>query len=1302
MSVQKDAPMIHRHLALFRPSVGLFLVVALVVGGQARFGAAADAPLAAKLLAETKLPGGLVVHVGCGDGETTHGFYRSESFRVHGLDTDPANVEKARKRIIATGDYGNVCIDRWNGSNLPYVDNMVNLLVVEQPGTVSRTEMLRVLVPEGTAYVKQGGNWTKFVKPRPKTIDDWTHFLHDPTGNAVAHDDVVGPPRHLQWVGSPRWSRHHDRMASMSALVSAAGRLFSIRDEGSRVSIQMPPKWTVVARDAFNGTVLWKKPIPVWQNHLWPLKSGPTQLARRLVATRDRVFVTLGYEAPLTMLDATTGKTLKTYKNTKSTEEIILVDGTLYLVVNPHRLELAQYKPEFNTGDQGRVAREFQWDEKPRRIVAIEAESGKLLWEKKTKVAPLSLSSDGERIYYHDGDKVVCVSGKDGKDVWSSQPAGRRRSVTFNFGPRVVIYKDVVLYAGGDRTMKSFDSKTGKLLWSAPHDRSGYQSPEDLLIAGGVVWSAPTTSGRDSGVYTGRNPRTGKVVASFGPKVDTYWFHHRCYLAKATDKFIMPSRTGIEFVDFNKKEWQIHHWVRGGCLYGVMPCNGLLYAPPHNCACYPEAKLYGFNALAPASGTRALPKKLSDADRLTRGPAFGAKIETGKQGDDWPVYRHDLERSGFTKSQVGAKLQTAWDVKLSGKLTSPVIAGGHVFVAQVNAHTVYALDEQTGKVDWQYTTGGRVDSPPTYVDGRVVFGSADGSVYCLRAADGALIWRFRAAPLDRRLMSFEQLESVWPVHGSVLVQKGIVSVVAGRSSFLDGGLRYMQIDLKTGRKISETNFNDRDPTTGKPLQDNIKILQMPVGLPDILCSKGENLFMRSQIFSPDGFRPEVGPNSGNTVDQTTVQAGSEQHLFAPMGFLDDTWFHRSYWVYGRSFAGGHNGYYQAGRFAPSGRILVFDDEFVYGYGRKPQYLKWTTTLEHQLFATSKTPPVVDPKLLRRGRRTPMVRVRKSKSLDPTGKTIIVEAWVKPARPGGVILAHGGPARGYALILRQGKPQFVVRRNSKTFSATANEKIVGKWTHLVGVLNDKKKVQIYVNGKLATSWDIPGLITENPAQALEVGADDGGPVGNYRSPNGFAGLIDEVRVFHGTMTAADIKARVGNPNAKTPATAMLVLSMSFGKNAQDASGKKNHGRIELARIVAGRIGNAAQFQRRGGGRRAGSFVKHKWTEDVPLYVRAMVLAGDTLFIAGPPDMIDEEQTFAQLKAGDKKVEAKLAAQDRALNGKDGGRLWAVSKATGKKLGEVRLPNLPTWDGMAAAHGSLFVTTVDGRVLRIRGN
>ncbi|MBT6156289.1 MAG: PQQ-binding-like beta-propeller repeat protein [Planctomycetaceae bacterium] len=1289
-------------------SAGTLIAIALLIPalGNSTQLKAADAATPATVqatLGETDLPGGFVVHVGCADGSTTHAFYRGPSFRVHGLDTDPANVTAARKRIVEAGDYGNVSIALWNGTTLPYVDNMVNLLVVESAEKLTREEMLRVLTPNGTAYVKRNGEWSHFVKPRPKNIDEWTHFLHDPTGNAVAHDDVVGPPRHLQWLGSPRWSRHHDRMASMSALVAAGGRLFSIRDEGSRVSIQLPPKWTVIARDAFNGTVLWKKPIPVWQNHLWPLKSGPTQLARRLVATDSRVFVTLGYQAPLSVLDAKTGKTIRTYENTKTTEEILHVNGVLFLLVNPKQLELAEYKPKLNVGDQGRVAREFAWNEQPRNVMAVDAETGELLWQKESKVAPLSLSADGERVYFHDGEKVVCLNGKDGKPVWSSEPASRRRNVTFNFGPRLVVYKDVVLFAGGDKVMRSLDSKTGKLLWTAPHDPSGYQSPQDLLVASGTVWSAPTTRTADSGIYTGRNPRTGDVIAKFGPKVDTYWFHHRCYLAKATDKFLLPSRTGVEFVDFDKEDWEIHHWVRGGCLYGIMPCNGLLYAPPHNCACYPEAKLYGFNALAPASKSRAIPKNIPEGVRLERGPAFGEAIEVAGQpgASDWPLYRHDLSRSGFTKTNVSAKLETAWDIKLGGRLTSPVIADGKVYVAQIDAHTITALNESSGQIDWRYTVGGRVDSPPSIVDGRVLFGSADGSVYCLRAADGELIWRYRAAPLDRRLMSFEQLESVWPVHGSVLVKKGVVTVVAGRSNFIDGGLRYMQLDVKTGRKIRETVLDEIDPETGKNLQTRIQTLQMGVALPDVLSSDGENIFMRSQQFDAEGKRGDIGPVSGNTVDQTSSQAGTGIHLFAPMGFLDDSWFHRSYWVYGKNFAGGHNGYYQAGRFAPSGRILVVDDDMVYGYGRKPQYLKWTTTLEHQLFATSKEPPIVDPKLLRRGKTAPMIRVAKSKTLDPTGKSIVVEAWVKAAGPNGVILAHGGPVDGYALVVRNGQPRFVVRRNSEMFSATANQKIVGKWAHLVGVL-DKKQARIYLNGKLARTWTIPGLLTKNPQQGLEVGADDQGAVGQYRSPNGFNGLIDDVKLFHGTVNDEEIAARANNPAAEPPETAALVLSYSFNDgSATDASPKKNHGKIESARAVVGKLGKAMKFQSRGGAKTSGSFVQHKWTEDVPVYVRAMVLANKTLFIAGPPDTIDEEETFAQLRDGDESVDRKLAAQSQALAGDDGGRLWAVSATTGEKLGEIRLPHLPVWDGMAAANGSLFLTMLDGRVIRIQG-
>jgi hypothetical protein len=276
----------------------------------------------------------------------------------------------------------------------------------------------------------------------------------------------------------------------------------------------------------------------------------------------------------------------------------------------------------------------------------------------------------------------------------------------------------------------------------------------------------------------------------------------------------------------------------------------------------------------------------------------------------------------------------------------------------VDEHRVLCLDAASGRTRWAFSAGGRIDSPPTLWKGRVIFGSADGRVTSLRASDGALDWRFRAAPVDLRHMAMEQLESAWPVHGSPLVVEDVVHVVAGRSVFMDGGLRYLRLDARTGKLLGELRMDDKDPETGRNLQDRLKTLQMPVGLADVLSSDGKQVFLRSQKFSLEGERLGIGPNSGDAAEQAAPQKGSEAHVFAPFGFLDDSWFHRSYWVFGRSFAGGHNGYYQAGKVAPAGQILVHDEKTVYAYGRKPEYLKWTTTLEHQLTSVDKDAPIV--------------------------------------------------------------------------------------------------------------------------------------------------------------------------------------------------------------------------------------------------------------------------------------------------------------------------------------------------------
>jgi hypothetical protein len=74
------------------------------------------------------------------------------------------------------------------GSQLPYVDDAVNLMFVEDQGDISVDEIDRVLGPLGVAYIKDQATWTKREKSWPAEIDEWTHYLHDSTNNAVADD----------------------------------------------------------------------------------------------------------------------------------------------------------------------------------------------------------------------------------------------------------------------------------------------------------------------------------------------------------------------------------------------------------------------------------------------------------------------------------------------------------------------------------------------------------------------------------------------------------------------------------------------------------------------------------------------------------------------------------------------------------------------------------------------------------------------------------------------------------------------------------------------------------------------------------------------------------------------------------------------------------------------------------------------------------------------------------------------------------------------------------------------------------
>jgi len=848
--------------------------------------------------------GGLVVHVGCGNGEFTATLCDGRKYLVHGLDADAANVEKARAHLGELGLHGTATVEHFDGRHLPYVDNLVNLLIANDPGDVSMDEVMRVLTPGGVAMI--GG--TETVKPRPEQFDDWTHWLYDAGNNAVSRDKAVGVSRSLQWTMPPLSGRHHNLLPSVAAMVSAGGRLYCIIDEAP-VGVRGPGgKWSLVARDAFNGLFLWRRPMTEWGWQHWSdvqvgglmRFKGPDQLYRRLVAAGDVVYVTLGFRQPVVALDGATGETIRVYQGTENTAAICHRDGTLFLTRNV----------------AGRVP--------GKDLLAVDAETGRILWQRKGFTGITSrgdelkaftdayLTVGDEHVFFLDRDDVVALDIETGQTAWTHPRPAMRMDVfghyDFNFANFcTLVYHQGRLFLGQidptavnlngwqqkDLALLALDAASGKKLWEHTGMTLAHFTPPDLFVRGGLVW----TLEKETVALCGLDVQTGEVRRRYPVKEMLVGHHHRCYRNKATARFYLAGEEGIEYIDFDSGTLDVHHWLRGACGYGLMPANGLIYMPTHACGCHNNVKLNGFFALSSRKPRSTRQPTATTRKRLEEGPAFGRSVvsdtATSDVVEDWPVYKHDNRRSNHARTDVPTRLRKRWEQPLAGQLTPPIIAGNRVFVASPTSNAVYCLNADSGERRWQFITDGPVDTPPTYHAGRLLFGTRGGSVYALDPHDGALIWRFRAAPDDLRLTAFGRLESLWPVHGSVLVLDDRVYCVAGRSMHLDTGLYVYVLDLPTGKVLQHANLKADIGPKGE--------LGGAV-LPDLLVGDENGITMRQMRFDPEDIANHVTAAGGSFL---RVNDG---------GLLDATWINNNFWRYGPA----------------QGQMLVFDGTTAFG------------------------------------------------------------------------------------------------------------------------------------------------------------------------------------------------------------------------------------------------------------------------------------------------------------------------------------------------------------------------------------
>ena len=128
---------------------------------------------------------------------------------------------------------------------------------------------------------------------------------------------------------------------------------------------------------------------------------------------------------------------------------------------------------------------------------------------------------------------------------------------------------------------------------------------------------------------------------------------------------------------------------------------------------------------------------------------------------DWPMFRHDLQHTGYSASPAPSTNQTLWNYTTGGFVSSsPAVADGKVYVGSYDNNT-YCFDAATGAKVWNFTTGGNMHSSPAVADGKVYACSYDRKVYCLNALTGASIWNFTTGD---------------EVHGSPAVADGTVYI----------------------------------------------------------------------------------------------------------------------------------------------------------------------------------------------------------------------------------------------------------------------------------------------------------------------------------------------------------------------------------------------------------------------------------------------------------------------------------------------------------------------------------------------
>ncbi|WP_417392113.1 PQQ-binding-like beta-propeller repeat protein [Gimesia sp.] len=191
-----------------------------------------------------------------------------------------------------------------------------------------------------------------------------------------------------------------------------------------------------------------------------------------------------------------------------------------------------------------------------------------------------------------------------------------------------------------------------------------------------------------------------------------------------------------------------------------------------------------------------------------------AVCQAGLQAADWPTYRADAQRSGFTTDGLAEELVLQWRLQNTHAIQSAwprstrltydrvnhcVIADDRVFSGDSVTGKIQAVDLQTGKPVWEYFTEGPVRFAPTVWQDQLLVTSDDGFLYALSVDDGSLLWKHRGGPRAEMVVGNERVISKWPARGAAVIVDDTVYYAAG--IWPSDGIFLHALNAKTGKPV---------------------------------------------------------------------------------------------------------------------------------------------------------------------------------------------------------------------------------------------------------------------------------------------------------------------------------------------------------------------------------------------------------------------------------------------------------------------------------------------------------------------